>query len=460
MKFCKVLVSVLLSFLIVSCGNESEEVDRGRQPDNSKVVKLTNEELVSIANDNPTELPESSITDIIEEFRLTKPNDLKQTKSASSIKVSKKYYINRNGEKGSQTKSLSGDNSSTLSIPIYEVELDDSGLAYVSTDSRFASVLAYIPKKAGVEEEGKTAKQILLGMSEEAALNYVTKVEKLKDSLRTQTLVKIGEELSLDLNEVNFEGVKDYLVLDEERTTKAKPIGSTPGQSYGEIGPLVRVSWDQNYPFSLGLPQNPNFPFPTMRYPVGCAVVAMGQAITAVQPAPSMTIEGTRLDWNEMLRYSRPLEGSTAEKHIALLMKNIYYETGTETTWETKFGSSNTSPSRMLPYLRKYINADDIEKFNLDKLLSSFNLGRAALMYGYADDTSAAHGWVCDGYKLCKKMSRQLVQQYDVYYHANLGWNNSDTGYYLIASNVTLSFQTSEGTFANSVYQICNLRAK
>lgn len=82
---------------------------------------------------------------------------------------------------------------------------------------------------------------------------------------------------------------------------------------------------------------------------------------------------------------------------------------------------------------------------DVSKLKASIDELRPVLMYGQ-DSNGGGHWWVVDGYRTQPATRGTFFPGYNVYMHANMGKGKSYTGYYLVGSDGTLTFNT---TFAH-----------
>lgn len=185
----KYLIYMLIApFLFLSCtdSNIVGEFNDGKT-DNNKIV-LTPDEFVSIAYDNPQELPQEAISNIVLNFRdnIEIGNEI-STRSSEPAKVSiaKKYYIT---EKKNSIETLTATRSpisDEFAIPIFEVEIDNNkgnkSLAVVCGDERVPEVLFYldnyIPKS--VIDNGT---RYLLELSKKNVFSDIQQIEHIKST--------------------------------------------------------------------------------------------------------------------------------------------------------------------------------------------------------------------------------------------------------------------------------------
>ncbi len=476
MKKSVFYLSIVILFgaiLFTSCEKEDHRVSEFE----AQKIKLSQAEIISISHDNHRELSESEVLEVLLNFQkeqLKETFSLKSTASNDYL-IKLKYYVSDTNSKDTYLKSS---NEGKFVLPIYEIEIKndtDKGVAYVSADSRYPNVLAYIPNALNKEEEVQTGKSSMLKYSEKVALSHIEAVEFIKDSLRATTLQKIANELQMAVRDIDMSTIEQHISYDEkndlnEVLLKANPIQNPP-MTMSQKGPLASITWEQTDPYNSKLPNLPSFS--DMHFPAGCGVIAGATLLSIVQPA--MTVSSININWAYLMERPKIVGetygwGETPDPQdkldmVAYFIKDVYYGTYTSTSFENDawFGESSTTTANLINYLRKHINIDDKQPMNLDNQLNSLNYYRPILMGGIHDAGTAekgSHAWVIDGYRICKKSTRQIVKVYDLYFHANMGWGGTDDGYYLVGSDVSLTFNTGLGEYNANLWQMCNARSK
>ena len=464
----KYLVLILLAVIVSSC---QDEILNDSNPVIENVnVNLSMDEAMSIANDNPTNLSEDEILAMVNDFSSSLGS---KTRSAANPRMSivGSYRI------GGIISSKTTRGTTTDSIPVYEVCLqsgEKSGYALVSADSRSAGVLAYI-ENGNFEKKDSTGACLMLKLAEASTVSEINKIERLKVELREKTLKKVAS--CLGKSTVTYEEIKDLIevngVKSHETTSRStaydKPLSQIISLMPQNGGAVLKTEWGQNNPYNLLLPKSYNAKYHTeTNYPMGCAITAGVQTLAAI--APSMTIDGTVIDWafvtkKPKLNYNSYFGGDYEEAMmISKVVKHMYEGTNTTPNIDEdfKYGpyddpnipcvkSSTTSVSNLLNYLKKYVSCGTYyNKYAPDPLLNTINANRqmpcVAIMGGTHTANEQAekgsHAWVIDGYAICTKTSREILRNNDLYFHANMGWDGTDNGFY---TDLTESLKDESG---------------
>ena len=120
----KVILSqlILITSILISCTDKLENTEVNNNPTNQ--VVLTSNEYASIAYDNPKELSEDEITNVIYDFKRINSEFKKQfittKEDKPKISIINKYYLTN-----SRNHSRSAD-SIQINVPIFEVELTNN----------------------------------------------------------------------------------------------------------------------------------------------------------------------------------------------------------------------------------------------------------------------------------------------------------------------------------------------
>lgn len=482
----KLLTFVFLAGVISSCQNEVIS-DSNSVIDESK-VQLSMDEALSIANDNPTILSEDKILAMVNDFS----NSLgSKTRSAFNTKAS----IAGSYQIGGIISNKATRGTTTDSIPVYEVRLmsgEKSGYALVSADSRSAGLLAYI-EDGDFEKKDSTGAGLMLKLAEATTVSEINKVERLKVELREKTLKKIAS--SLGKSTVTYDEIKDLIevngVKGNEITSRStaydQPVSQIVSLMPQNDGAVLKTEWSQDEPYNLLLPKSyePQFHSET-HYPMGCAIAAGVQTLAAI--APSMTIDGTVIDWafvtkKPQLSYNSYFGGDHEEAMmVSKVVKHMYEETETTPNIDTDFQygyyddpnipcvkSSSTSVSKLLNYLKRYVSCGTYyNQYAPDPLLNTINANRqmpcVAIMGGTHTATEQAekgsHAWVIDGYAICVKTSREILRNNDLYFHANMGWGGQDNGFYKVNADTSIEFETALGNYNINFWEITEIHKK
>lgn len=447
---------------LFACTNNLEE--NPLNVDNIKdLIELSNEELISVSFDNARELNEAEVFELIEEFQ--KANDktfsTRGYESNSSLSIKDKYYVTTSNTSSSSRST----DSNSINVPIYEVSISNGiyqGLAIASGDERVPSVLAYIPHVSDEEGLIESGAKALIDISKESLLIDLLKMKSIRDSLKILTIEKISIALGLEANEITEEVIatKTYIKDGDEILTRAQPIqsGKIPTQILSYTGPLLETQWNQGSPYNSKLIKG--YVYNSTNYtnvPAGCAVIAVAQLFAHCEP--SMTISGLNMDWN-LLKEKRTISNSDSQAKrdmIAILVSEIYAQTLTGLSYNEAgyIDGSGSSWINYVPYMNRFLASDAHQIYDADKVYNSLNLLRPILIRG------EGHAFIIDGYIICKKSTRILLQSYDIYWHADLGWGDTNTGYYKINQDTNAHFETGSNTYhTENLYIVPNIRKK
>lgn len=443
---------------ICSCQQNDElQVDG-----NDSKVKLSRNEYLSVAFDNPETVTEAQALEIVKGFISTNTNSRGVTNVSPS--VTKKIYLN-----GSLSRSKS-DNLPT--VPVYEIALntpEDKGFALVSGDERMPCVLAYSEK--GEINDTVTNKGAAL-MLKEATASLVYNIgayNQLKDSLREKTLQKIAENLGR--KNVSFDDVKELIAVQDGAETRsvAYPNPSV-GTLWKEVKPVIQTRWNQDSPYNNALDPTSYEEFQGIPYydknPVGCTGVAVAQIVAHFEVLSSAY--GVNLIWSQLKasptisRYNAPLveQVSNLCKHVAK---------GINTNWTASGGGASLkSASSYLNGLGvTFDTGSKYGGYSMDvgrvlESLDGYPLPQPVFVTGNAEAGSRStggggHCWLLDGYQMRRRptTTRQILKTSDIYIHANFGWSGHEDGYYMVDKNsASLDFKTSGNGFYNTNLKI------
>lgn len=473
-KFVSVLICACALF---SC---SDAVDFTSAEPNNSILELSQDEIVSIAFDNPRILNEDEVLEMVNNFT---NSVIVKTRGGVNPKatIKGKYYLKEIN--GIKTRSAESKNDS---IPLYQVFIEDEkdkGYAIVSADERSAGVIAYV-KNGNFEKRYETGAGMMLELSEATLLSEISKIEKLKATQRTNTMAKVAKLLGKE--DVTYNDIKNLLQI-ENPDTRSIAYDTPQSTIMSLVGPVTKTEWSQSSPYNLYLPQcyDPDWHFLT-HYPAGCGIIAGVQALAAVASS-NITVDNVTIDWSQItsqpqIDYDSYLGGDyTGMNMVATLVKDMYEETETTPNIDEDFeygwyddttipavSSSSTGSLAIMNYLKKYVYCGTYySQYAPDPLLSTLNVNQrkpcVAIMGGTHAATSEApkgsHAWVIDGYAICQKTTRDIVKNYDLYFHANMGWGGTDSGYYKVNSDATTDFETTLGTYDLNFWEITEIRS-
>lgn len=485
----KFLAFMFLAGLVSSCQNEMVN-DSVLDVGESKIL-LTKDEALSIANDNPTTLTEEEVLEMVNGFSSSLAI---QTRSIGNSKVSASIAgMHRLGGVVSNANTRS---AATDSVPVYEVRLtsgEKQGYALVSADTRSAGILAYI-ENGSYENRDSTGAGMMLALAEATTVAEINKVERLKAELRDKTLSKVAA--ALGKSSVTYDGVKDLIEVEgvegNEMMSRSTPVDTPSTQIVSMMpqngGAVLKTEWGQNKPYNLLLPISYDPLFRSeVPYPMGCAIAAGVQVLAAL--APAMTIDGTTIDWAMVTRkptlYYNTYEGYGDYEEammVSKVVKHMYEETGTTPVIDESIKheyyedpsipfvvSSITNTSKLREYLNRYVSYGAYySQYAPDPLLATINTNRVmpcvAIMGGARATNESAgkatHAWVIDGYVICIKASREILKNNDLYFHANMGWDGTDNGFYKVNADTSMEFETKLGNYNVNFWEITEIHKK
>lgn len=458
----------LLTIMFISCTDSILEANQ--YVDEAK-LELTEDENLSIIYGNPRMLDDEEIIGLAKSFA----SKINFTRNSIPITgtLAKKFFL----KKQDLSKTRSG-NSSSDSIPLGVVSLvqnKDSGYAVVFADDRSPCVLAYVPK-GKYEDKDSTGAGIMLKLSEASIITEVENVDSIVEHNLNNALSKIKQ----------YTGKDSISVSDARKEigigTRSKVTTTLPTTIYSMVPPVTKTEWSQNSPYNLYLPEcyvSTSIGNSKMHYPAGCGVVAAAQALAAT--APNITICETSIDWTYLTQKSKvEFEsyggGDTKAMNMAAtLYRDIYEQTGSVPVIDPSFvygkyedtsipgvSGSSMKTSSLVAYLRKYVSCEDyIDKYDADALMLSMSANQkfpcvAIMGASRKDETGnlSSHAWVIDGYALCKRSTRELVKKYDVYFHANMGWEGEEDGYYKVNADTSMDFENANGIYNIDFWEI------
>lgn len=408
-------------------------------------IKLTQEEYISIANDETGTIEESEALELVRNFTKSMANSDK-----TSMYIKRKIYST--AEDGDKTPNTNTKSASYHSIPIFEVKLkNDSTVGYslVSADKRFPAVLAYVPIHRQSEGMQNIGAEFMVEIAKETAQHSVAKVEAIKDSLRRKTLLKLARMLDKNVETISFNDVKNLITVESSFATRSeKEDAPSTGILQSEVSPMIKVSWDQTAPYNRKLKQACDYDIYNGfegRYPVGCGVVCIAQILSYFEPP--MFADGITIDW-KLLKSSPKVtvyDTSARIRQISILMKFIGNRTNTKYSCESSSTDVGAAVKNFLPLFN--IAADSRSSWNVSKVKASLGTNsqnaNPIIITGTCD--TGSHAWILDGFQ--KRLDNSGKELY--YVHANMGWSGNEDGYYLAESS--MSFQTNIDNYNRNI---------
>ena len=365
-------------------------------------------------------------------------------------------------EQEQATRAISNDD---ITSKICEIEFSNGssmGRAIVSANTNFPAIIAFIPKCSSEKMMEQTGASKLLHASKASYLYNTKKMKEAVDSLRLPTLKKISKELEVPINEISYEKVKDNIVvIDAKPTTRstAVQIGDIEMQILEtSIFPLVKTNWGQEFPYNGAFGYNDLLDWVRTEnggknytaVPAGCVNIAMAQMMTYTHRRripqisfPNPDGHGSFIpNWDLMAQTPKIDDPGSSERgrgDAECLIIDLYREnhTTSKKDWDGAVIASEVSEVNMLKTMNKYFNYKPKASFNGDLAWAALRAGRLIMML------TSDHAFIISGMLITEKsiVTRQLVKNNDVYWHANLGWADECTGYYKLDSNANTCFE-------------------
>lgn len=448
-----VAFSVLTACMLPACKkNELNENQSGK-------IALTPAEYLSISADKPQDIGESKVKEVVRNFM---SNQKVKSASGKSVSIEKKYFTSL------VKTTLTDQQQDCNSIPLYRVTIGDKRsreTAIVSGDDRLPVVLAYYSSDSADTREGTAyiGKDLLLEAAEATLKHRITRLERIKDSLRTITIKKVSDLLSIPEKDFRFDNYKDRITMIKTPSTKATIIAdpSTQGTVVGQYGPLIYANWSAGMPYNRQMAQScPNNWLWDNRYPISSIAIATAHILSSFQPG--MTAYSTSIDWaylqqnsDEIYETSDYFGGWVADPlprrdMVAYLMKYI----GEQCQISYTCTSSTVNFTNVSNFLNRYrIRVNGRQNLNTATLKQSVQNLKPAYMYGQTSSLQG-HWWVVDGLMLVEVGSQPT---YNSYIHANMGQGRTYTGYYLIGSDGSLTFDASFAHFNTNLAMYPNV---
>lgn len=217
--------------------------------------------------------------------------------------------------------------------------------------------------------------------------------------------------------------------LGELEVYRYLPFRIVSFQTIQKVGPMLKVTWDQNWPYNKDMPYLSNG---TRAY-AGCVPIAVGQLLTYYKYPQS--IGGRTLDWEKII-------ADPSHDDVSFLVKNLAEDMASEYKLE---GTSTPFEDTTADVLNSYGYTCRMKKsFTSEDLLGALLKRSLVLVWGAnvndPRERKSSHVWVVDGFLKRKRTMYQLITagfkgskvttSYTNYFHCNWGWNVFN-GYFL-----------------------------
>lgn len=484
-KYNFLFLSIVSALIFNACSNDMDTgIENNDKVELSKSkVTLTQDEFISVSNDNISEITEDDVFSMVTNFANLKASE-KGARNARQLNftVRSKEYL---GEKSVAESTRSTEQIDNVSVPIYEVlgENGDQTLyAVVSADRRSSGVIAFFEDFPTDEVEITDAfnhpnTRAMLNWTKIQLIKDIEKVEQTRKELREKTIEKICDKLGIPISEYAFDQVINELNIDGESITRNHEGTQMPGgQIIAQKSPMCQIIWEQGVPYNRACPTNkimlwiaPGMGFlQDGKVPAGCVTIACMSVEACVERA---SIGGQPMDWqyyktNKTLfeagagqsggtpTYLLDRAGNAIKYIYDQLQSQSWYATHTDGTRYVYATASSLGES----YIRNNFNYKNYINFDPDIVLASLNENKPVYISGRVYGSSQAnpnvntwdgHAFVIDGYMITSKASTyslqanstttrsQIVQYYDMYWHINLGWGGNSNAYFKLDNDAT-----------------------
>lgn len=468
----------LVGITLFSCSNESTNDISTDQ----KKVKLNKNEVLSISYKDAKELSDKDICDLVSSFANIENHTMARN-IASSFKITKKTFINKEGEfENKEVASRAIQSEDDIMSEICEVEFRNdtvNGLAVVATNAELPSIIAFIPNRGNDNTMQQSGANELLNAAKASYLYKAIKTKELVDSLKLPTLEKISKELDIPINEINYQRIQDNILLTDAYSSRVTAVEGAPAgiqKLPSSISPLVKTNWGQEDPYNWAFREENKVDWIRTEnngvsmgpVPVGCVNVALAQIMGYTHqkytPPLTFTLPNSSMTYmpNFIKMTQKPsindLKGQPVQQ-VQYLMLNFYNmnKTTSKKDWDGAVVESGVSEEDMLNTMNRFFKYNPKAKFDGDQVWASLRNNNPVLML------TANHAFIISGLLITEKanQTRQMVKTNDLYWHANLGWADKNTGYYQLDSNAKTYFEAGGVTeWCYKIDCIKNIRAK
>lgn len=443
-----ILLSCLYS--VVACNDKMSGIEVLTPSTESKIV-VSEEEYYSLIYDDVTSLDDDDIMRIASDFIQSYNEHSNQYNSTKSSPINNYLYEISNIEYCTLPV-MKSDNSESLRMPIYEVNYtnnaNDYGVIFIAANSMNSEVIAFLPNEI-IDKDAyeKSGASFLIEWAKMSAYKRLSDIYTSCIRLREATIKKIADNLNIKQDELQLSSILDKI---EVINTKVAPIQSPTTQIITLQEPLVTTQWSQNSPYNSYLPA-PNPPSTMSNVYCGCAVTAACQLLTAIKP--NLTIDGVTINWDYITENPKISLSDPSDKinMVCKLHEWVFDELNATPQYDENgyHDGTGVSANSQVNFYSTYCNhSEQYSEYDPDAVLRSLRAKRPSLIRGQG------HAWILDGYIIAEKsvstsdMNRAvIVQYYDMFWHANLGWSGSGNGYYKLNADTSVTFNAGGYTF-------------
>lgn len=477
----KIILSQLILIIasaLISCTDKLENTEVNNNP-TSQVV-LTSDEYASIAYDNPKELSEEEITNVIYDFKHINSEFKKQfiatKEDKPKVSILDKYYLTNDGNHSRSADSIQ------IYVPIFEVELTNNDgtkdMTVVCGDERAPKVLLFTENYQSSQPMSIDMKY-LVEIAKLSILSDIEYIEKLKSEKRISTLDKISQTLNIPKEQITDDIIKRGITItDDSNSREYNPINGIdiskiPSRIISMVPPMSDIIWKQSEPYNYQMPIGPIWDGGAGvyegNYLVGCGNIAIATLFSILRPSmvgETSTGKQILIDW-DYITSQRTITDKSPMRMIEMvgsLLRIIYNKTKSypdfinfETYDEDNnliikkgIASTSTPSDGMLNYLQtmasysgaigfdpnlakqSLLNYNPILLFGSGHFVNNDHQPMTGADYNY----SPGHGWIIDGYCTTKKTG---LPTNDLYWSVNMGWGSGSSNVYFKSSNNALN---------------------
>ena len=182
---------------------------------------------------------------------------------------------------------------------------------------------------------------------------------------------------------------------------------------------------------------------------------------------PDLTVDGLKIDWNILKAQKQIIAPSswqtpsseTTREMVAKLIKYVYIATNTQPVRNSSgyVTGSGTYSSDTSSFFYRFFSTSGL-KNGWDGNAAFQSLQLAKLVWVAAtSNRGGSHAFILDGFAYWRPQTRYLVKNFDFYFHTNMGWGGYYDGFYLVNKDLSITFDTSNGSYDRNFSMIYNI---
>lgn len=473
---------LFFSFLIFGC-SQSDDLNEIKVPGegDKTLVNISPVEAMSIAFDNPEELSDSEIIQMVSGF-VQSNSSTNSFDNPPKISVNHDFLLELPQDNASTRSNINDEKIRFCVVDIINDDQDDikNGFAVACADERYPAVLACVEQGNFNSIPGSPA-ELMLNRTQLVALSYIAEVNNSKSKYQEQTMEKICKALKITKEEFDYDKFKTKLyvqrIQNNEFETDGTVVVNPGGTILGGTGPLCGTTRIiQGWPCNQFIDKVDTDKYGQVwqteqhngRYPAGCVNVALATICSFLKPNIYCAELNRNINWsnvyntyfNPFANDPRAFDPNTPQAiEVARLLKTI--SVGTKTRFDAEGGSaSNSDAAAYMRSIGVSMNNSlvDMSYLNIRLSLTSFGLvyctGQGRNVVSRGDGVGGGHAWVIDGYQVRSRLTRQELQNYNCYVNCNFGWVEPEetsyykptptNGWYLTGYNGSVSFDVTK----------------